>query len=88
MAAPAPKPGSAGGARTVPAIVAVSVLAGAAMVAIVGTLLPGWVGITGAPAIWIPIVFYAVALIDVLVARWLWRRVLAARQDRRPVQRR
>jgi hypothetical protein len=87
MATPGPKPG-AGGANAVPAIVAASVLAGAAMLAIIGTLLPGWVGITGAPAAWIPLVFYAVALIDVLVALWLWRRVQAARQGRGPVQRR
>lgn len=76
MAAPSPTPRRASPA---PAITG-SILAGAALIAIVGTLLPGWVGITGAPATWIPIVFYAVALIDVLVALWLWRRLQAARQ--------
>ena len=84
MAAPSRTPRRANPA---PAIT-VSILAGAALIAIVGTLLPGWVGITGAPATWIPIVFYAVALIDVLVAVWLWRRVQAARRGQGPVQRR
>jgi len=57
-----------------------SVLAGAAFVAVIGTLLPGLVGITGAPAVWIPIVFYAVAAGDVLIALWLWRKLKAMRE--------
>jgi hypothetical protein len=71
-------------------VVLASILAGAALVAIIGTLLPGLAGITGAPATWIPIVFYAVAVADVLIALWLWRRLKALRsapQNTGPVQR-
>ncbi|HEY1385328.1 MAG TPA: hypothetical protein VGF43_17015 [Dongiaceae bacterium] len=64
-----------------PMVVVASVLAGAAFFAIFGTLLPGLAGITGAPAIWIPIVFYGVAVVDVLIALWLWRKLKALRQS-------
>jgi len=86
----APNPGN--GSKTAPAVLVASVLAGAAFVAIIGTLLPGLIGITGAAAIWIPIVFYAVAVADVLVALWLWRKLKTMRQPSQqgsgPVQRR
>jgi hypothetical protein len=75
----APTPGS-GRANPAPAIVA-SILAGAGVIAVVGTLLPGWAGITGAPAVWIPVVFYAVALADIAVAAWLWRKLKALRRS-------
>jgi protein-S-isoprenylcysteine O-methyltransferase Ste14 len=85
-------PNSDPSARPAPIAVVASVLAGAVLVAVIGTLLPGLAGITGAPAIWIPIVFYAVAVVDVLIALWLWRRLKAMRQSSAhssgPVQRR
>jgi hypothetical protein len=80
MAAPTP---SSGRANPAPVIV-ISILAGAAAIAIVGTLLPGWAGITGAPAAWIPIVFYAIALADIAVAAWLWRKLKAIRRSPSP----
>jgi len=74
---------NSGSSRTAPMVVVASVLAGAVFVAIFGTLLPTLAGITGAPATWIPIVFYAVAVADVLIALWLWRKLKAMLPRRR-----
>jgi hypothetical protein len=51
--------------------VTAAILAGAAIVAIIGTFLPGWVGLTGGPAVALRLVFYVVAAIDVAIALWL-----------------
>jgi quinol-cytochrome oxidoreductase complex cytochrome b subunit len=58
-----------------------SMLVGSLMIALIGALLPGWVGITGTPAILISLVFYAVAAIDVAIALWLRARLKKARQS-------
>jgi protein-S-isoprenylcysteine O-methyltransferase Ste14 len=69
-----------------------SMLLGSLMIAVIGTVLPDWIGITGAPAILISLVFYAVAAIDVAIALWLRARLKKARQSSAassgPVQRR
>lgn len=56
-----------------------AVLVGAVMIAVVGTFLPGLIGLTGTPAIVIPLVFYAVAALDVAIALWLRARIRKAR---------
>jgi membrane protein implicated in regulation of membrane protease activity len=85
-------PQSGNGAQSAPIVVVASVLVGAIMIAVIGTLVPGMAGITGAPAFWIPVVFYAIAVADVLVALWLWRKLNSMRQPSShssgPVQRR
>jgi hypothetical protein len=82
---------SGNGAKSTPIVLVASVLVGAVLVATIGTLVPGLAGITGAPAFWIPVVFYAIAVADVLVALWLWRKLKAMRPSSHgsgPVQRR
>ena len=59
-----PPPGAA-------TIVMAAILVGAVMIAVIGTFLPGWVGLTGGPAIAMQLVFYAIAAVDVAVAFWL-----------------
>ncbi len=59
-----------------------AVLAGAVMIAIVGTFLPGWVGLTGGPAVALQLVFYAIAAIDVAVAFWLRARLRKIQSSR------
>lgn len=63
-------------------IVMAAILVGAVIVAIIGTFLPGWVGLTGGPAIALQLVFYAVAAIDVAVAFWLRARIRKVRSSR------
>jgi hypothetical protein len=84
MAEQRPKPvPSAGGT-----ILMGSIFSGAVIIAAVGTFLPGLIGLSGTPAIIIPLVFYAVAAIDVGVAFWLRAKIRAARrQSGSPVQR-
>ena len=65
-----------------------SIFSGAVIIAAIGTFLPGLIGLSGTPAIIIPLVFYAVAAIDVGVAFWLRAKIRAARrQSGSPVQR-
>jgi hypothetical protein len=65
-----------------------SILSGAVIIAAIGTFLPGLIGLSGTPAIIIPLVFYAVAAIDIGVAFWLRAKIRAARrQSGNPVQR-
>jgi hypothetical protein len=77
MTDPTPRAGPGNPAGT---IVMATVLVGAVMIAAIGTLLPGWLGLTGAPALIIALAFYAVAAIDVAVAFWLRARFTRARQ--------
>jgi membrane protein implicated in regulation of membrane protease activity len=63
-------------------IVMASILVGAVMVAFVGTFLPGWIGLTGGPAIAMQLVFYAIAAIDVAVAFWLRARLRKTQSSR------
>jgi hypothetical protein len=58
-----------------------AILVGAVMIAVVGTFLPGLIGLTGTPAIVIPLVFYAVAALDVAIALWLRARLKKARSS-------
>lgn len=70
-----------------------TVLVGAVFVAVVGTFLPGLIGLEGAPALVMRLAFYAIAAIDVAVAFWLRARIRKARglnrdlNNRGPVQR-
>jgi hypothetical protein len=75
---------SGNSAKSAPIVLVASVLVGAVLVATIGTLVPGLAGITGAPAFWIPVVFYAIAVADVLVALWLWRKLKAMRPPSSP----
>jgi membrane protein implicated in regulation of membrane protease activity len=77
MADPHSKPGPGNSAST---ILMATILVGAVMIAAIGTLLPGWIGLTGTPALIIQLVFYAVAAIDVGLALWLRARLKKANQ--------
>jgi membrane protein implicated in regulation of membrane protease activity len=59
-----------------------AILVGAVIIAVIGTFLPGWIGLTGGPAIAMQLVFYAIAAIDVAVAFWLRARLRKARSSR------
>ena len=58
-----------------------AILGGAAIVAIIGTVLPNLIGMTGPVATWVRVVFYAVAAADVAIALWLRARIRRARQE-------
>lgn len=62
-------------------IVTAAILMGAVIIAVVGTFLPGFVGLTGLPAIVVQLVFYAAAAIDVAIALWLRARIRRARSS-------
>lgn len=66
-----------------------AILLGAVFVAVVGTFLPGLIGLDGAPALIMRLAFYAIAGIDVALAFWLRARIRRARglNSRAPVQR-
>lgn len=70
-------------------IVVAAILVGAVMIAVIGTFLPSWAGLTGLPAIVMQLVFYAVAAIDVAIALWLRAKLRKAREraSNSPVQR-
>jgi protein-S-isoprenylcysteine O-methyltransferase Ste14 len=78
MTDPTPKAASGNPAGT---IVMATVLVGAVMIAAIGTLLPGWIGLTGTPALMLALVFYVVAAIDVGIAFWLRARLKKAVQS-------
>lgn len=46
----------------------------AAAIAVIGSLVPGWLGFEAPLATWISLVFYVVAAGDLLIALWFWRR--------------
>ena len=64
-------------------------LTGAVIIAAIGTFVPSLIGLTGAPALAMQLVFYAVAVIDVAIAFWLRAKIRKARQSNSggPVQR-
>jgi len=66
-----------------------AVLVGAVFIAVVGTFLPGLIGLDGAPALIMRLAFYAIAVIDVALAFWLRARIRKARgmNSGGPVQR-
>ena len=71
-------------------VVMAAILVGAVTIAVIGTFLPGWIGLTGGPAIAMQLVFYAIAAFDVAVAFWLrakLRRIQSSRSGQ-TVQRR
>lgn len=70
-------------------MVTAAILVGAVMIAVIGTFLPGWAGLTGMPAVALQLVFYAIAAIDVAIALWLRARLRKARRpdDSGPVRR-
>jgi hypothetical protein len=74
-----PKPGPA--SNPAGTILMGAILMGAVMIAALGTFLPSLLGLSGTPAIIIPLVFYAVAAIDVGIAFWLRARLKNARQS-------
>jgi CBS domain containing-hemolysin-like protein len=63
-------------------VVVAAVLVGAALIAVIGTFVPDLLGITGPEAVWVRLVFYAVATADVGVALWLRARIRRAQQGR------
>jgi len=78
MADPSPKPTAGNPAG---AILMAAILAGAVMIAVIGTVLPGLIGLSGAPAMIMPLAFYAIAAIDVVIVLWLRARLKKARQS-------
>ncbi len=52
-----------------------AILLGAVILAVIGTFLPGVIGLTGWPAVAMQLVFYAIAAIDVAIAFWLRARI-------------
>ncbi|HEV8392469.1 MAG TPA: hypothetical protein VGQ35_21620 [Dongiaceae bacterium] len=81
MADQNPRPGPRPAPNAAGTILSAAILSGAVIIAAIGTFLPGLIGLTGAPAIIIPLVFYAVAAIDVGIAFWLRARLRKARQS-------
>lgn len=73
-----PNPAPAPAPRAASTILTASILSGAVIIAAVGTFLPGLLGLSGAAAIIVPLVFYAVAAIDVGLAFWLRARLKKA----------
>lgn len=69
-------PSSADPARAV----LIAVLFGAVMIAIIGTFVPDLAGFEGPEAVWIRVVFYVVAALDVAIAFWLRARLRKAKQ--------
>ena len=63
-------------------VVMAAILVGAVTIVVIGTFLPGWVGLTGGPAIAMQLVFYAIAAIDVAIAFWLRARLRRMRSSR------
>ena len=88
MASQSPKPSKDTGQAVMAAI-----LVGAVIVAVVGTFLPGLIGLAGTPALVMRLAFYAIAIIDVALAFWLRARIRKMRgpngnlNNRGPVQR-
>lgn len=58
-------------AQGAPNTIMAAILVGAAFVAILGTILPALIGLTGTPALILRLAFYAVAVLDVAIAFWL-----------------
>jgi hypothetical protein len=54
-----------------PTIVMAMVLIGAAIIAVLGTILPSLFSLSGTPAIILRLAFYAVAVLDVVLAFWV-----------------
>ena len=65
-----------------PTTVMAAILIGAAFLAIIGTILPAFIGLTGTPALIFRITFYAIAVIDVVIAFWLRGKLQKARSSR------
>jgi len=60
--------------------VVVAVLFGAVLVAIIGTFVPNLAGFEGPEAVWIRVVFYVVAVLDVVIAFWLRAKLSKAKR--------
>jgi hypothetical protein len=69
-------------ARSAPNALMAIILVGAALVAILGTILPMMIGLTGTPALILRLAFYGVAVVDVAIAFWLRGRVRRAQASR------
>jgi len=69
-------PSSADPARAV----LIVVLIGAVLIAIIGTFVPTLAGFEGAEAMWIRLVFYLVAVLDIVIALWLRAKLRKAKQ--------
>lgn len=69
-------------ARSAPNALMAIILVGAALVAILGTILPMMIGLTGTPALILRLAFYGVAVVDVAVAFWLRGRVRRSQASR------
>jgi FtsH-binding integral membrane protein len=69
-------------ARSAPNAVMAIILVGAALVAILGTILPALIDLAGTPALILRLAFYGVAMVDVAVAFWLRDRIRKAQASR------
>lgn len=65
------KAGSAASAKTSANTLTAAMIVGAIMLVVVGTMLPALAGLTDPEATWIPLVFYALAAAEVLIAFYL-----------------
>lgn len=63
-----------------PNVLAGAMIVGAILVAVIGTLMPSLVELTGPEAIWIPVIFYGIAAFEVVIALYLRARLLKARR--------
>jgi hypothetical protein len=68
-------------AKVNPNIVPGAMIVGAIMIAIIGTFMPSLVGLTGPEAFWIPVIFYAVAVVDIGIALFFRSRLIKARRS-------
>jgi hypothetical protein len=69
-------------AQGAPNTIVAAILVGAAFVAILGTILPALIGLTGTPALILRLALYAVAVLDVATAFWLRGKLGKARASR------
>lgn len=60
--------------------VVAAILVGAVLIAAIGTFVPDLIGMTGPEAVWVRLVFYVVAAVDVGLALWLRARIRRAQQ--------
>ncbi|MBL9035124.1 MAG: hypothetical protein JNN33_10190 [Rhodospirillaceae bacterium] len=71
-------------AQANPNILAGAMIVGAVMIAIIGAMTPSLLELTGPEASWVPLVFYAVAAIDILLALRLRSRLIRAQRSGNP----
>lgn len=77
------RPGQAP-AKVNPNIVPGAMIVGAIITAVIGALMPNLIGLTGPEATWIPLVFYAIAALEIGIALFFRRHLIRTQQGQRP----